>query len=48
VWPRVWSVGLQTTDIDLGLEVGGVLQVQVDLGLEVVHGGGLLKAEVGL
>ena len=41
--------GLQAREVHLGRqEVGRVVHLEVHLGLDGVHGGGLLQAEVGL
>lgn len=49
MWPWRHPLGLNARDFNLGgHEVGGVVHLEVDLGVGAVHGRRLLHAKVGL
>lgn len=49
MWPWLNPLGLYARDLNFGgHKVGGVIHLEVDLGVGAVDGSGLLQAEVGL
>lgn len=49
MWPWGYPLGFHAWNLNLGgHEAGGILHLEVDLGVGTIHGGGLRQAKVGL